>query len=152
MSNVPFPWVICVCCPAYWCVIVVHLQVLSEATDDNLIDLGPGSPAVVSPRISGTPPSSLPASVAPARSASPATLSSRLAGLGEALPALIICLSRMLALVIIVTLCDKCAFSDVGAESVSGTLSSLSRCQPLSDDFDMFAQTRSGTLNDQRKK
>ncbi|XP_017339690.1 TOM1-like protein 2 isoform X3 [Ictalurus punctatus] len=99
----------------------VNNGVLSEATDDNLIDLGPGSPAVVSPRISGTPPSSLPASVAPARSASPATLSSRLAGL------------------------------DVGAESVSGTLSSLSRCQPLSDDFDMFAQTRSGTLNDQRK-
>ncbi|MCJ8738455.1 hypothetical protein PDJAM_G00035930 [Pangasius djambal] len=99
----------------------VNNGVLSEATDDNLIDLGPGSPAVVSPRISGTPPSSLPASVAPARSASPATLSSRLAGL------------------------------DVGADSVSGTLSSLSRSQPLSDDFDMFAQTRSGTLADQRK-
>ncbi|KAF5906288.1 TOM1-like protein 2 isoform X2, partial [Clarias magur] len=99
----------------------VNNGVLSEATDDNLIDLGPGSPAVMSPRISGTPPSSLPASVAPARSASPATLSSRLAGL------------------------------DVGADSVSGTLSSLSRCQPLSDDFDMFAQTRSGTLADQRK-
>ncbi|KAI5623165.1 TOM1-like protein 2, partial [Silurus asotus] len=99
----------------------VNNGVLNEATDDNLIDLGPGSPAVVSPRISGTPPSSLPASVAPVRSASPATLSSRLAGL------------------------------DVGADSVSGTLSSLSRCQPLSDDFDMFAQTRSGTLTDQRK-
>ncbi|KAM9462334.1 TOM1-like protein 2 isoform 1-T1 [Clarias gariepinus] len=99
----------------------VNNGVLSEATDDNLIDLGPGSPAVMSPRISGTPPSSLPASVAPARSASPATLSSRLAGL------------------------------DVGADSVSGTLSSLSRCQPLSDDFDMFAQTRSGTMADQRK-
>lgn len=58
-------------------------QMLSEATEDNLIDLGPGSPAVVSPRISATPPTSLPASVLPARSASPATLSSRLAGLGE---------------------------------------------------------------------
>ncbi|GAA6101055.1 TOM1-like protein 2 isoform X1 [Tachysurus ichikawai] len=99
----------------------VNNGVLNEATDDNLIDLGPGSPAVMSPRISGTPPSSLPASVAPVRSASPATLSSRLAGL------------------------------DVGADSVSGTLSSLTRCQPPSDDFDMFAQTRSGTLPDQRK-
>uniref|UniRef100_A0A3B4BW01 Target of myb1 like 2 membrane trafficking protein n=1 Tax=Pygocentrus nattereri TaxID=42514 RepID=A0A3B4BW01_PYGNA len=81
----------------------VNNGVLSEATEDNLIDLGPGSPAVVSPRIT-----------------SPATLSSRLAGL------------------------------DVGADSVSGTLSSLSSCQPQ-DDFDMFAQTRTGTLSDQQK-
>ncbi|XP_072522894.1 TOM1-like protein 2 isoform X3 [Salminus brasiliensis] len=98
----------------------VNNGVLSEATEDNLIDLGPGSPAVVSPRVNATPPSSLPASVAPARSASPATLSSRLAGL------------------------------DVGADSVSGTLSSLSSCQPQ-DDFDMFAQTRTGAVSDQRK-
>uniref|UniRef100_A0A8C1T8D3 Target of myb1 like 2 membrane trafficking protein n=1 Tax=Cyprinus carpio TaxID=7962 RepID=A0A8C1T8D3_CYPCA len=47
----------------------INNGVLNEATEDNLIDLGPGSPAVVSPRI--------------IRSASPATLSSRLAGLGE---------------------------------------------------------------------
>ncbi|KAG9267680.1 TOM1-like protein 2 isoform X2 [Astyanax mexicanus] len=98
----------------------VNNGVLSEATEDNLIDLGPGSPAVVSPRVNATPPSSLPASVAPARSASPATLSSRLAGL------------------------------DMGADSVSGTLSSLSSCQPQ-DDFDMFAQTRTSTMSDQRK-
>lgn len=76
------------------------LQVLNEATDDNLIDLGPGSPAVMSPRISGTPPSSLPASVAPVRSASPATLSSRLAGLGESLLALILFVSCVLAPII----------------------------------------------------
>ncbi|XP_076856394.1 TOM1-like protein 2 isoform X2 [Brachyhypopomus gauderio] len=98
----------------------VNNGVLSEATEDNLIDLGPGSPAVVSPRISATPPSALPASVGPARSASPATLSSRLAGL------------------------------DVGADSVSGTLSSLNSCQPQ-DDFDVFAQARTGTLSDQHK-
>ncbi|XP_026887818.2 TOM1-like protein 2 isoform X5 [Electrophorus electricus] len=98
----------------------VNNGVLSEATEDNLIDLGPGSPAVVSPRISATPPSALPASVAAARSASPATLSSRLAGL------------------------------DVGADNVSGTLSSLNSCPPQ-DDFDVFAQARTGTLSDQRK-
>ncbi|XP_055031934.2 TOM1-like protein 2 isoform X1 [Misgurnus anguillicaudatus] len=98
----------------------VNNGVLNEATEDNLIDLGPGSPAVVSPRISATPPSSLPPSVAPIRSASPVTLSSRLAGL------------------------------DVGSDSVTGTLSSLTSCQPQ-DDFDMFAQTRTGTIPDQRK-
>ncbi|XP_051958914.1 TOM1-like protein 2 isoform X1 [Xyrauchen texanus] len=94
--------------------------VLNEASEDNLIDLGPGSPAVVCPRNSATPPSSLPPSVAPIHSASPVTLSSRLAVL------------------------------DVGSDSVSGTLSSLTSCQPQ-DDFDMFAQTRTGTIPDQRK-
>ncbi|XP_051530655.1 TOM1-like protein 2 isoform X4 [Myxocyprinus asiaticus] len=98
----------------------VNNGVLNEATEDNLIDLGPGSPAVVSPRIIATPPSSLPPSIAPIRSASPVTLSSRLAGL------------------------------DVGSDSVSGTLSSLTSCQPQ-DDFAMFAQTRTGTIPDQRK-
>lgn len=48
-------------------------QVLSEATEDNLIDLGPGSPAVVS---------NMPNAAPPGGPASPATLSSRLAGLG----------------------------------------------------------------------
>ncbi|XP_043109386.1 TOM1-like protein 2 isoform X1 [Puntigrus tetrazona] len=94
-------------------------EVLNEATEDNLIDLGPGSPAVVSPRISATPPSSLPPSVAPIRSASPVTLSSRLAGL------------------------------DVGSDSVSGTLSSLTTCQPQ-DDFDTFAQTRTSTIPERK--
>ncbi|XP_056109003.1 TOM1-like protein 2 isoform X3 [Rhinichthys klamathensis goyatoka] len=93
--------------------------VLNEATEDNLIDLGPGSPAVVSPRISATPPSSLPPSVAAVRSASPVTLSSRLAVL------------------------------DVGSDSVTGTLSSLTTCQPQ-DDFDMFAQTRTGTIPERK--
>ncbi|XP_036134291.1 TOM1-like protein 2 isoform X4 [Molossus molossus] len=41
--------------------------VLSEVTEDNLIDLGPGSPAVVSPMVGGTAP--------------PSSLSSQLAGL-----------------------------------------------------------------------
>ncbi|XP_020779782.1 TOM1-like protein 2 [Boleophthalmus pectinirostris] len=79
----------------------VNNGVLSEATEDNLIDLGPGSPAVVS---------NMPSS--------PATLSSRLAGL------------------------------DMGADSVSSTLSSLSSSKPApaQDDFDVFAQTRTGTV------
>nr|XP_060642789.1 TOM1-like protein 2 isoform X6 [Anolis sagrei ordinatus] len=81
--------------------------VLSEVTEDNLIDLGPGSPAVVSPMVGNTAPT--------------ATLSSQLAGI------------------------------DLGANSVSGTLSSLPQPNPR-DDFDMFAQTRGGgTLADQRK-
>ncbi|XP_076154526.1 TOM1-like protein 2 isoform X1 [Alosa pseudoharengus] len=95
----------------------INNGVLSEATEDNLIDLGPGSPAVVTPMVNATPPSSLPASVAPARSASPASLASKLAVL------------------------------DVGGDSVSGTLSALS--QPK-DDFDMFAQTRTGAAPEQR--
>uniref|UniRef100_A0AAY5KTL9 Target of myb1 like 2 membrane trafficking protein n=1 Tax=Esox lucius TaxID=8010 RepID=A0AAY5KTL9_ESOLU len=81
---------------------------LSEATEDNLIDLTPGSPAVLSPRALSNP--------APG----PASLSTQLAGL------------------------------DVGGASVSGTLSSLSAHQP-GDDFDMFAQTRTSSLADQRK-
>ncbi|KAJ8251202.1 hypothetical protein GJAV_G00218440 [Gymnothorax javanicus] len=53
--------------------------VLSEATEDNLIDLGPGSPAVVSPMVNATaPPGPAPA---PAPSAKPASLSTQLAGL-----------------------------------------------------------------------
>uniref|UniRef100_A0A674P8H5 Target of myb1 like 2 membrane trafficking protein n=1 Tax=Takifugu rubripes TaxID=31033 RepID=A0A674P8H5_TAKRU len=73
----------------------VNNGVLSEATEDNLIDLGPGSPAVVT------------------------TLASRLAGL------------------------------DMGADSVSSTLSSLSsgKPPPTQDDFDVFAQTRTGVLS-----
>ncbi|XP_035987993.1 TOM1-like protein 2 isoform X3 [Fundulus heteroclitus] len=85
-------------------------KVLSEATEDNLIDLGPGSPAVVSNMSNAAP--------AAGRPSSPATLASRLAGL------------------------------DVGADSVSSTLSSLSGAKPppAQDDFDVFAQTRSGAL------
>ncbi|XP_029933490.1 TOM1-like protein 2 isoform X4 [Myripristis murdjan] len=102
----------------------VNNGVLSEATEDNLIDLGPGSPAVVSNMPSAAPTSLPPALTAPAgRPASPASLASRLAGL------------------------------DVGADSVSGTLSSLPSCRPPSaqDDFDMFAQTRTGALSEPRK-
>ncbi|XP_042363469.1 TOM1-like protein 2 isoform X3 [Plectropomus leopardus] len=99
-------------------------QVLSEATEDNLIDLGPGSPAVVS-NMPNAAPSSLPPTItAPVgRPSSPATLASRLAGL------------------------------DVGADSVSSTLSSLSSCKPPpgQDDFDVFAQTRTGALPEPRK-
>uniref|UniRef100_A0A3B4TNG5 Target of myb1 like 2 membrane trafficking protein n=1 Tax=Seriola dumerili TaxID=41447 RepID=A0A3B4TNG5_SERDU len=85
----------------------VNNGVLSEATEDNLIDLGPGSPAVVS---------NMPSS--------PATLASRLAGL------------------------------DMGADSVSSTLSSLSSCKPppaAQDDFDVFAQTRTGAVPEPHK-
>lgn len=46
-------------------------QVLNEVTEDNLIDLGPGSPAVVSPMVGSSTPA--------------ASLSSQLAGLGECL-------------------------------------------------------------------
>uniref|UniRef100_A0A8C4EMN1 Target of myb1 like 2 membrane trafficking protein n=1 Tax=Dicentrarchus labrax TaxID=13489 RepID=A0A8C4EMN1_DICLA len=84
------------------------LHMLNEATEDNLIDLGPGSPAVVTPRITSSPP---PHSTALA-TASPAH--------NPPTPSL-----------------------------VSGTLSSLSGRNP--DDFDMFAQTRSSSLAEQRK-
>ncbi|XP_035468721.1 TOM1-like protein 2 isoform X1 [Scophthalmus maximus] len=102
----------------------VNNGVLSEATEDNLIDLGPGSPAVVSNMPSAAL-TSLPSTITvPAgRPASPATLASHLAGL------------------------------DVGADSVSSTLSSLSSCKPPppQDDFDVFAQTRKGAVSEPRK-
>lgn len=41
-------------------------------------------------------------------------------------------------------------FADVGSDSVTGTLSSLTTCQPQ-DDFDMFAQTRTGTIPERKK-
>uniref|UniRef100_A0A670XVY0 Target of myb1 like 2 membrane trafficking protein n=1 Tax=Pseudonaja textilis TaxID=8673 RepID=A0A670XVY0_PSETE len=80
--------------------------VLSEVTEDNLIDLGPGSPAVVSPMVGSTAPA--------------ANLSSQLAGL------------------------------DLGTNNVSGALSSLPHSNPR-DDFDVFAQTRGGSVAEQRK-
>uniref|UniRef100_A0A3B3D6Y4 Target of myb1 like 2 membrane trafficking protein n=1 Tax=Oryzias melastigma TaxID=30732 RepID=A0A3B3D6Y4_ORYME len=77
----------------------VNNGVLSEATEDNLIDLGPGSPAVVSNMASAAP-SSLPPNLTTEQN------------------------------------------------SVSSTLSSLSSCKPTpaQDDFDVFAQTRTGNL------
>uniref|UniRef100_A0A3Q2X3F2 Target of myb1 like 2 membrane trafficking protein n=1 Tax=Haplochromis burtoni TaxID=8153 RepID=A0A3Q2X3F2_HAPBU len=102
----------------------VNNGVLSEATEDNLIDLGPGSPAVVSNMPNAAPTSLPPTVTAPAgRPSSPATLASRLAGL------------------------------DMGADSVSSTLSSLSSCKPppAQDDFDVFAQTRTGTMSEPQK-
>ncbi|KAJ3607537.1 hypothetical protein NHX12_024588 [Muraenolepis orangiensis] len=105
----------------------VNNGVLSEATEDNLIDLGPGSPAVVS-NMPSVAPASLPANLtAPAgRPSPPASLASRLAGL------------------------------DVGADSVSSTLSSLSGSQPPAaqpDDFDMLAQTRTaGALSAETRR
>ncbi|XP_070836487.1 TOM1-like protein 2 isoform X1 [Chaetodon trifascialis] len=95
---------------------------LNEATEDNLIDLGPGSPAVVTPRITSSPPphsTTAGATASPKQNPTTASLSSALAGL------------------------------DVGSDSVSGTLSSLSGRNQ--DDFDMFAQTRSCSLAEQRK-
>ncbi|XP_066497614.1 TOM1-like protein 2 isoform X2 [Hoplias malabaricus] len=95
--------------------------VLNEASEeDNLIDLGPGSPAVVSPRVSAAATPTPPSSLTPAAAATTTSLSTQLAGL------------------------------NVEAESVSGTLSSLSTRNP-NDDFDMFAQTRTSSLADQRK-
>ncbi|XP_073492400.1 TOM1-like protein 2 isoform X2 [Aquarana catesbeiana] len=79
--------------------------VLSEVTEDNLIDLGPGSPAVVSPMVGNT---------------APASLTTQLGGL------------------------------DMGTTTVSSTLSTLPATNPR-DDFDMFAQTRTNSLADQRK-
>ncbi|XP_061666673.1 TOM1-like protein 2 isoform X2 [Syngnathoides biaculeatus] len=102
----------------------VNNGVLSEATEDNLIDLGPASPAVVS-NMPNAAPTSLPPSITATvgRPSSPATLASRLAGL------------------------------DVGADSVSSTLSSLSSCKPppSQDEFDVFAQTRTGSLPEPKK-
>ncbi|TRY98995.1 hypothetical protein DNTS_001253 [Danionella cerebrum] len=96
--------------------------VLNEASEeDNLIDLGPCSPAVVTPRISTTPSHSNTSSLQTPPSANTASLSTQLAGL-----------------------------VDVGARSISGTLGSLSSHNPQ-DDFDMFAHTRSSSLADQRK-
>nr|XP_015215713.1 PREDICTED: TOM1-like protein 2 isoform X3 [Lepisosteus oculatus] len=92
-------------------------QVLSEVTEDNLIDLGPGSPAVVSPMVSAAAPACQPS---PALVSTPTSLSTQLAGL------------------------------DIGTDSVSGALSSLPTCNPH-DEFDMFAQTRTSSLADQRK-
>ncbi|XP_034045385.1 TOM1-like protein 2 isoform X3 [Thalassophryne amazonica] len=94
---------------------------LNEATEDNLIDLGPGSPAVVTPRTTSSPPrqSTTGTAASPASNATMSPLSSALAGL------------------------------DVGSDSVSSTLTSLSAHNR--DDFDMFAQTRSSSLADQRK-
>ncbi|XP_053738729.1 TOM1-like protein 2 isoform X1 [Synchiropus splendidus] len=102
----------------------VNNGVLSEATEDNLIDLGPASPAVVS-NMPNTAPTGVPSSLkaSAGRPSSPATLASHLAGL------------------------------DVGADSVSSTLSSLSSCRPppAQDDFDVFAQTRTGALPEPNK-
>uniref|UniRef100_A0A1A8FA24 Target of myb1-like 2 (Chicken) n=1 Tax=Nothobranchius korthausae TaxID=1143690 RepID=A0A1A8FA24_9TELE len=95
-------------------------ELLSDATEDNLIDLGPGSPAVVTPRIASSPPpsSTAGATASPARNPPTAALSTALASV------------------------------EVSSDRVSGTLSSLSTQK---DDFDMFAQTRSSSLAEQRK-
>ncbi|TDH02862.1 hypothetical protein EPR50_G00156900 [Perca flavescens] len=94
---------------------------LNEATEDNLIDLGPGSPAVVSPRIRSSPPAHINAGATASPAHNPTTAS----------------------------LASALAVIDVASDSVSGTLSSVpGRNQ---DDFDMFAQTRTSSLADQRK-
>ncbi|MEQ2264620.1 TOM1-like protein 2 [Xenotaenia resolanae] len=94
---------------------------LADAIEDNLIDLGPGSPAVVTPRNMSSPPSSSAprASASPTHNTSTPSISTVLASL------------------------------DVGSDNVSGTLTSLSGHSK--DDFDMFAQTRSSSLAEQRK-
>ncbi|KAM9780535.1 TOM1-like protein 2 [Neosynchiropus ocellatus] len=94
-------------------------EMLSEATDDNLIDLGPGSPVVVTPRITSTPPCTpVGATASPSHVPPTASLSSALAAL------------------------------DVGPDGERGASPSAGQNQ---DDFDMFAQTRSSSLAEQRK-
>lgn len=58
---------------------------LNEATEDNLIDLGPGSPAVVTPRITSSPhlQSTTGATASPTHNPSTTSLSSALASLGK---------------------------------------------------------------------
>lgn len=53
--------------------------------EDNLIDLGPGSPAVVTPRITSSPQAHSPAgaTASPAHNPAAASLSTALAGLGK---------------------------------------------------------------------
>ncbi|XP_033944717.2 TOM1-like protein 2 isoform X1 [Pseudochaenichthys georgianus] len=94
---------------------------LNEATEDNLIDLGPGSPAVVTPRIisSSPTPRIAGATASPARNPPTASLTSAVASI------------------------------DVSSDSGSRPPSSLPGHNK--DDFDMFAQTRTSSLADQRK-
>ncbi|XP_028310098.1 TOM1-like protein 2 isoform X2 [Gouania willdenowi] len=94
---------------------------LSEATDDNLIDLGPGSPAVVTPRITSSPPPSSTAgpTASPLHNTAAASLTTALTGL------------------------------DVSSNTASSAMTTLSGHNQ--DDFDMFAQTRSSSLAEQRK-
>lgn len=87
MSLVPVcVRVCCIMCSKWLC----DVQVLNEASvEDNLIDLGPGSPAVVTPRASAaatpTPPSSLTnaAAAASAAAATAPSLATQLAGLSK---------------------------------------------------------------------
>lgn len=60
-------------------------QMLAEPTEDNLIDLGPGSPAVVTPRVVSSPSSSSAhrATASPAHNPSTASISTALASLGR---------------------------------------------------------------------
>ncbi|XP_045575915.1 TOM1-like protein 2 isoform X1 [Salmo salar] len=119
---------------------------LSEATEDNLIDLTPGSPAVVSLRATSTPPSSIPPVTAPRAGATASPVTAPRAG-ATASPARALIQDPTSGPS---TLSTQLAGLDVGGDSVSGTLSSLSGHKP-GDDFDMFAQTRTSSLADQRK-
>ncbi|KAK5885075.1 hypothetical protein CesoFtcFv8_018824 [Champsocephalus esox] len=94
---------------------------LNEATEDNLIDLGPGSPAVVTPKIISSSPTHgiAGATASPARNPPTASLTSAVASI------------------------------DVSSDSGSRPPSSLPGHNK--DDFDMFAQTRTSSLADQRK-
>ncbi|XP_076121270.1 TOM1-like protein 2 isoform X1 [Alosa pseudoharengus] len=111
---------------------------LNEATEDNLIDLGPGSPAVVSPRVSGPPQASSPTPASPPAPAAAAVAAVTSATAASASP---------------VALSTQLAGLDMGSDSVSGTLSTLTSAPPQQqqDDFDMFAHTRGSSLAEQRK-
>ncbi|XP_050962380.1 TOM1-like protein 2 isoform X3 [Labeo rohita] len=108
--------------------------VLNEASaEDNLIDLGPASPAVVTPRVSTTPTRTPTSTLQPPAPAAPAAAAAAPPAAAAA-----------------ASLSTQLAGLNVGADSVSGTLSTLTAHNPQ-DDFDMFAHTRSSSLADQRK-
>ncbi|XP_062388237.1 TOM1-like protein 2 isoform X2 [Sardina pilchardus] len=129
---------------------------LNEATEDNLIDLGPGSPAVVSPRASGTPQASSPTPASPPAAAAVAPVTAAVAPVTAAVaPAIAAVAPATAASASPVTLSTQLAGLDMGSDSVSGTLSTLTSAppqqQPQPDDFDMFAHTRGSSLAEQRK-
>ncbi|XP_063077711.1 TOM1-like protein 2 isoform X2 [Engraulis encrasicolus] len=122
----------------------INNGVLSEATEDNLIDLGPGSPSVATLMVSSTPPPAPSPAPAPAPTPAPPTASAPAQLPPSALPASI---STPVRSASPASLSSKLATLDVSGDSVSGTLSALSQPE---DDFDMFAQTRTGTVPEQR--
>ncbi|XP_031426247.1 TOM1-like protein 2 isoform X2 [Clupea harengus] len=132
---------------------------LNEANEDNLIDLGPGSPAVVSPRPSGASHSSSPTPASPphvAAAAAPLAPPPVVAAAAppSAPPVVAAAAAATANAASPAALTTQLAGLDMGSGSVSGTLCSLSSggAPPQQhDDFDMFAHTRGSSLAEQRK-